>query len=81
MSGTASGSASPALTRPRRSRKRFAGRGFEPAAELDRGRAGWPDGLTNEQARRLLTVAQELVDDWFWEFPERMGRSWTVTPM
>jgi endonuclease III len=29
-------------------------------------------GLTNEQARRLLTVAQELVDDWFWEFPERM---------
>jgi endonuclease III len=30
------------------------------------------EGLTNEQARRLLTVAQELVDDWFWEFPERM---------
>jgi hypothetical protein len=30
-------------------------------------------GLTNEQARRLLTVAQELVDDWFWEFPERIG--------
>jgi endonuclease III len=31
------------------------------------------EGLTNEQARRLLTVAQELVDDWFWEFPERIG--------
>lgn len=30
------------------------------------------EGLTNEQARRLLDVAQELVDDWFWEFPERM---------